>query len=530
MKARSNTSLLGRLLRLEGQKTKNLFIICSVIIILFCTLFFYTTQKVIPLALDQITNVTIIEHFQNPHLYDHDPLWGSQKLFLPLNLGVFSFYVLSWFGPIEAGIPIALTVVMLLYLIAAFFVFYKLSESATLALCLSLLSCLPVEMPASTFWGIGNDYPFLFLSRVIFLPFVPLIFYAFLSILKDPKLKKCILFYFGLGLLAFVHQISSFYLFLAFLLCLFLWYPRLLNIHGVSLASWLLPVSPLVVYVMLHYNFISYISVPPHVIQSCIEDRFAWAFYPNVAKDTLRYIIHNPFHIIILSLVPFIFWKNLRVKYLTVTVVAIIISSLGVYMIQVFLLKFFNMPFKCVDLLRGFRYIPFLAFLSVAVIWQDIVSYFRRTPLLQRITPIISVMLLVFSILIFTLSYHFTSPKSTDYTCSDPIFEVVQQLPPSVLIATNNIHSLRYCGKRSVYVIMKDGAIAYYNGTDQFLTWVKRIVFSQEFFKTLSKELLADLQKHGVTHVFVEGELPRSDLWTKVYCSPQYCLYQLKVD
>ena len=80
------------------------------------------------------------------------------------------------------------------------------------------------------------------------------------------------------------------------------------------------------------------------------------------------------------------------------------------------------------------------------------------------------------------------------------------------------------------YVKLRDGAIAYYNGTDQFLMWIERLTFSFHFFMTLSKEYLEDLKRDGVTHLCVRGKLPPSNLWTKVYCSPQYCLYQLKGD
>lgn len=543
-KRKKGNSLAG-LGALELQKTKKILLI--LLVICLCTFFFYKSQKILPLMIDQITNATIVERFQNPHLYDHDPLWGDKKLFLPLNLGVLSFYVLSLLGPIEIGIPIALTLVILLYLIMSFIVFYKFSRSPTLALSLSLLSCFIVQTPAADFWGIG--YSSSFLSRTIFLPFVPLIFYFFIAILNNPTIKTSMLFYFLLGILAVVHQVSSFYLFLSFLLCFFYFHPRLVKIHILSMISWLLAVSPLIFYVIQHYSFTSHFTYSPAMLQAWIESVLFWAFYPVVVKAALNYILKNPHHIAILLVIPFIFRKNIHVKYLVATTVAIIISSLSVYGIQLFLLKGFNIPFKFGDVLRGLRFIPFLVFMSLAAIWQDMIAYFHRVHSLRPINhliPLIPLFLLILSVSIFIFKYHSQSPPFSGYTCSDPIFEAVRQLPPTAviatdlgvrrqlraasLVATETMPALRYCGKRSVYVMLYDGALAYYNGTDQFVSWIRRLHLNFDFFVTLNKESLSILKQDGVTHLCVSGELPSSNLYIKVYCSPQYCLYKVKGD
>jgi hypothetical protein len=545
MKGNKNKKKMSRnLLSLETQKTRKIWVLSAIIIILFCTLFFYKTQKVLPLMIDQVTNATIVEHFQNPHLYDHDPLWGSKKLFLPLNLGVFIFYVLSRLGPIEVGIPIALTGVMFLYLIMSFMVFYKLSQSPALALSLGLLSCFIVATPAATFWGIG--YSPSFLTRTIFLPFVPLIVYAFLDILNNPTIKKSMLCYFLLGLLAFVHQISSFYLFLAFFFCSFLLRPRLLKMHALNLTAWLVAVSPLVIYVIHHYSLTSTFSYAPVLLQQWIESVLFWAFHPVVEKAALQYIAKNPHHIIILLVVPIFFWRKHYVKYLTMMVAAIVTINISIYGIQFFLFKCFNIPFKFGEVLRGLRFLPFFAFTAVALVWQDVVTYLRRAPLFGFMVPFIPVVLLVLAVSIFIFRYDSKSPQFSGYTCSDPIFEVIQQLPPTALIATDlgvrqqlrstsfvatdTIPQLRYCGKRAVYTILLDGTMAFYNGTDQFVRWINRVQFNFDFFVTLNRESIAPLKKDGVTHLCVKGALPSSSLWANVYCSSQYCLYQLMGD
>jgi hypothetical protein len=535
--------LLTGLAGLESQKTKKILLLV-LLIICFCTFVFYKSQKILPLYRDQITNATIVEHFQNPHLYDHDPLWGGEKLFLPLNLGVLSFYVLSRLGPIEVGIPIAQTVVIFSYLIISFIFFYKCSRSNALALSLSLLSCFFAET-STDYWGFGFSTSFL--SRTIFLPFVPLIFYSFLDILKNPTAKKCMPFYFLLGILAFVHQISSFYLFLSFVLCFFYFHPRLVKIHILSMISWFLAVSPLIIYALHHYNFTSHFTISPATtLQMWIEPMFQWAFPPAFGKATLTYILKNPHHIAMLLFIPLIFRKNIPVKYLTVTMIAIIITSVGVFGIQLFLLKAFEIPFKFVDVLRGLRFIPFLAFMLLAVAWQDVLAYFRRVLSIRHakyIIPLIPIFLLILSIFIFVFRYHSQSPRFSGYTCSDPIFEAVQQLPPTALIATDlgvrhvqstefntseTVPGLRYCGKRAVYAKLDDGSLAYYNGTDQFVRWIIRVNNTWDFFVRLNKESLSVLKRDGVTHLCVRGELPSSKLWTKVYCSPQYCLYKVK--
>jgi hypothetical protein len=546
---RKKENLLTGLAGLESRKTKKILLI-SLLIICFCSFFFYKSQKILPLMIDQITNATIVEHFQNPHLYDHDPLWGGGKLFLPLNLGVLCFYLLSRLGPIEIGIPAALTLIIFLYLISSFIFFYKCSQSPALALSLSLLSCFIVQTPAADFWGIDSSPSFL--TRTIFLPFVPLIFYAFLDILKTPTAKKCMLFYFLLGILAFVHQVSSFYLFLSFLLCFFYFHPRLVKIHILSMISWLLAVSPLIIYVIHHYNFTSHFTYPPAALQSWIESVFFWAFSPAVGKAALDYILKNPHHVVILLLAPFIFRKNAQAKYIFATAVAIIISSLGVFGIQLFLLKEFNFPFIFLEVLRGLRFITFLVFMLLAVTWQDIIAYFRHilsprsTNHLIPLIPLIPLLLLILSVSFFIIKYQSQSPRFSGYTCSDPIFEVVQQLPSTALIATDlgvrqqlqstsfvateTIPALRYCGKRSVYVMLYDGTLACYNGTDQFVRWIRRLHNNFDFFTTLNKESLSVLKRDGVTHLCVRGELPLSNLYIHVYCSPQYCLYKVKGD
>jgi hypothetical protein len=538
-------NFLTRLAEVESQETKKILLL-SVLIICLCTFVFYKSQKILPLFRDQITNATIVEHFQNPHLYDHDPLWGKEKLFLPLNLGVLSFYGLSRLGSIEVGIPIAQTLVIFSYLIISFIFFYKCSRSTALALSLSLLSCFFAKPTSTDFWGFG--FSTTFLSRTIFLPFVPLIFYSFLDILKNPTAKKCMLFYFFLGILAFVHQVSSFYLFLSFILSFFYFHPRLVKIHILSIIFWFLAVSPLIIYAIHHYNFTNHVPIPSATsLQMWIEGVFQWAFPPAVGKTALTYILKNPHHIAMLLFIPFIFRKNMPVKYFTVTMILIIISGLGVYGIQFFLLKTFEIPFKFVDVLRGFRFIPFLAFMLLAAAWQDILAYFRRVLSTRHAKYLISLIpffLLIVSISIFIFRYHSGSPRFSGYTCSDPIFEALQQLPPTALIATDlgvlhqsqstefltseTIPELRCCGKRAVYAKHDDGSLAYYNGRDEFVRWILRVYDTWNFFVTLNKESLSVLKRDGVTHLCVKGELPSSKLWIKVYCSSQYCLYKVK--
>jgi len=508
---------------LEWEDRKKIFVFWPLIVILLCTIVYYKSQTTCPLDSDQLTNMTIVEYFQNPDSYAHDPLWGNRDLFLPLNLGVFVFYTLSRVAPIEEAIPAALTCIVFLYLIISFAVFHKLSQSSSLAICLSLLSCLPVGMTSFTEWGVG--YSPSFLSRTIFVPFVPPIFYAFLNLLNAPTVRKGMLFYFSLGLLAFVHQISSFYLFLSFLMCSFLLRPRLLKVHLASLVSWVAAISPLLIYTVSHYSFASDIVVAPSFLQKWIEFRFFWAFYPTVTRAALESSMRHPFYILILLIVIFGFRKNPHVKHLTITTVAVITGGVTIYGIQFFFYNVFGIPFKFVDIFRGLRFLPFIAFLSVGVVWQDLETYFRRV---HRLRSAVLVALPLLCVLVFTLQYYSRAPESSADTCSDPIFAAVHELPPNALIATDNIENLRYCGKRSVYVIFRDGATAYYNGTDQFLLWVRRIVLNANFFKAPNKELAQQLKQDGVTHLFIEGELPPSPLWEKVHCSSRYCVYKLE--
>lgn len=528
---------------LESEKSKTIPMLLSVMILLCCALFFSTTQKVMPLMGDQITNATIVERFQNPHRYDHDPLWGDERLFLPLNLGVFAFYGISRVAPLEEAIPVAMTIILSLYLMAGFTVFYKLSHSPSLALSLSLLSCLPIEMPAYTFWGIA--YSPSFVSRTIFLPLVPLFFYHFLRILDGPTVRKCVIFYLLLGLAALVHQISSLYLFLSFLLCLFLAHPRLVKMHVVSSISWLLAVSPSIIYSLYQYDFGNRASYPPLLLQRWIESVFFWAFNPVLGRAIVEYITGNPHHIAILVLVPLLFRRNQHVRHLAKTTLAVIIASVSTYGVQYFLWKCLNIPFKFAEVLRGLRFIPFLVFMAVAVIWQDLIAYFHRVQLRSLICPV-SITFLIFSVYIFAFNYHAHSPQLLGHTCPDPMFGVIQQLPPSALIATDlgvrqqsqsgsftvteALLHLRYCGKRPVYVMLRDGAIAFYNGRDHFIRWVNRLNYTVDFFITLNPKSLGQLKRDGVTHLCVKGELPPSSLWSEIHRSAHYCLYQLEGD
>jgi len=496
------------------------------IIIGIMSFYFFTKQCPIPLLGDQLIYGTIIERLQHPEWLANDPLYGIKDIYLPLNLGIFFFSLLTkYLPPIEIGIIYGLTIIMFFYLVCSYKVFYNISKSSCFSLALSLLSALPIWMPGSTLWGIGLSDTFL--SRTLFLPLVPIFFYFFLKMANYPTKKKVIFFYTLLGLAAYIHQISSVYLFLTFWVSLLIIRPKLIILHFISLICWLIPLIPYLVYHFYHVLIHpSVMSIPPSILQKWIEIRYSWAFNPVIGRETFNFLVQNPILIAILCIVPLLFKKEKYIIYLKVVIISLIFVVLSLYWIQYFLFNNFHIPFKFVELGRGLRFLPFIAFLLLSYIWNEIKVYFSS----ESVSIGISVCLLIFAGFMFISKYALLNlkyAKISGFTCNDSIFKKINTLSPNILIATDEINNLRYCSKHSVYVIFKDGAVAFYNGQEQFVKWIKRFILNKKFFETGDSTLLTAMKNQGVTHIFTKREFSQSEL-EKIYCSSNYCLYKIK--
>ena len=473
-----------------------------------------------PLKVDQLNIVSILDYISRAQYLDFDPIYKLPDLYLQVNLGVLLFEPLKQlFGSYELGVSVFLFLFYPVYLWSAYLVFKRLSLYPIEAMIFAIVSTSFIETAGATFWGIS--FPDRFGARVLMLPFIPVFFFFLIEKQKFFSAKSAFLFGLALGLLAWIHPISTGYLALGSFLYLCIENKQRYNIgfsflggYGVGASTFLIP--------FFLDQPSSQSQVLPDNYQELISTIYPWAFnFPRIFEE-VKGTLQAP---LVIALLVGIFLLPRSRKPFPVLVASFLLASTLPYLFQVIMYSVFGKPFFFVELWRGFRYIPYILILWGISAYSQLARECSFRKMSSRVMYCFPIVLLALSLFQSYTPTKFLS--KSEYTCSDTIYSSIRKIPFNSVVVIHDAYETRMCGQRAVYVSPLDLAMAYYHSPRAVKQFIERLREVGQFYKSPSEKGIQGLRKKGATHILSGEELSFS-LLDQLACSHKNCLYRIK--
>ncbi|MCO6429750.1 MAG: hypothetical protein J5J00_02735 [Deltaproteobacteria bacterium] len=493
--------------------------IAVVVMAVLSVVFFLITNAPV-ISGDQLTITAIHQYLNQAPFLASDPIYGKKDLYLQINLGVIIFPFLQWLGgTVELGIHYFVAMLHFLQLGVAYPVFTSLTKSRRYGLALSLLSTIPVHAPGATFWGValnGTLY-----ARAIYLPFATLLIYSFIcrTFSSEPKgLRGTFIL---LGLTAWIHPISAAYLFLIFLLSLICFRATVKQLF-ICASYFLVGAAYFIIPFLLHRPPTRPMEMVLHnqEYQLLLERAYPWAFSFQTILTEAAMMICSPAGVI-LVLCYLAYRQGFPLKRIMAMVICTSVAASLPYVFQRLLYIGFETPFFFIEVWRGFRFIPPLAYFGLALILGQHSMRSRSS----QSQPWFFLLLIC---LCWLLSFGISTTPHKKTTCDHGIFRAAQMLPETAVVVSD-LQELRYCSEKALFSSRQDFGMAYYHSRAAFKDLFDRLDAQEHFARAPAQDSLAELASLGATHIILSRHAPPTLPLREVEVAGNYRLYAIEL-